>query len=167
MWKLEECQHTVFTVTYKEETKKVRRPVIKEIKRPVTIKVCKHFDRTVIRDCLVPEYKQDFKTLDCVIHRQITDECGNCTEETEVQKELQSCLLKNMVPVGVSFLEWELIPVEHTYEETYLVQDWEEQAVVVRTPVRTTKPMTTKIWKKVPPCPPAVECSSTGACAAH
>jgi hypothetical protein len=57
-----------------------------------------------------------------------------------------------------------MIPVEHTYNETYLVQEWEEQEVVVRTPVRTPKTIVTKIWKKVPVCPCPVEGCVDGAC---
>lgn len=159
IWQLEECEETVFTVTYKEETKKVKRPIIKEIKRPVTCKACKAFDRTVLRECLVPEYKQDFKTIDNIVTTETKDDCGNCITNTEVQKSLMSCLLKSMVPIQVPVLEWELIPVETTYDETYLVQDWEDQEVVIRTPVKSPKTIKTKVWKKVPFCPDCTACS--------
>lgn len=168
LWKLEECEQTVYTVEYKEETKKVKRPVIKEVKRPVTCKVCKPFDRTVLRECLVPKYNQDFQTIKSTVERQIFDECGKCCgTEHEQRTEVASCLLKTMVPIQVPVLEWESIPVEDTYDEIYLVQDWEEQEVTLRTPVKTAKTIKTKVWKKVPYCPPGCDTCAASCADGH
>lgn len=165
VWTLCEVTETVYDVSYKEETKKTLVPTIKEIKKPVSCKVCKPFDYTVLRECCIPKYKQETKSVDTVVHKTVKDECGNCHETCEVVPELVTCLMKAMVPQMVPVLQWTMVPSEQVYYETYLVQEMVEKPVTVRTLVRTPRQITTKVWKKVPTCAPCTACAdSCGAC---
>ena len=162
-WKLTEVEETVYEVKYRQETKKVKRPVIKEIKRPVSEKVCKPFSRTVLRECMVPEYKQSTEKVEKTVCQQITDECGNCQTVQEVVPELVTCLMKMMAPQMVPMLEWEMIPVEDVHYETYLVQEMEEVEVKVEVLVRVPKVIKRKVWTRVPTCAPC-DCEPCTTC---
>ena len=110
VWKLCEVTETVYDITYEERTKETVQPTIKEIRRPVSCKVCKPVDFTVLRECCIPKYKQETKTVDTVVHKTVKDECGNCHETCEVVPELVTCLMKAMVPQLVPVLQWTMVP---------------------------------------------------------
>lgn len=168
-WKLTEIEETVYEVTYKDVKKTIRRPIIKEIKTPVSCKVCKPFSRTVLREFCVPDYCRSGQTVNETVRRQHVDECGNCSETCEVIPKLVTCLVKTMVPQLVPVLEWELIAVEDVHEESHLVREFVDVEVTVSVPVKTPKTIRRKVWRRIPTCRPCDSCENgcgdSGRCA--
>ena len=159
-WKQQEICETVYVVEYKEVKTKVKRPVVKEVPEEVSCKVCKPYSRTVLRTCPALSFETQYKTVDTVKTRCVTDECGHVHEVCEVCPETVACVVRKDVPVDYPALEWEMIPVEHKYTKTHLKYEMEDVEVVVRMPVKTPKVITRKVWVKVPycePCRPACE----------
>lgn len=157
-WKLCEITETVYDVTYKEEKKKIQQPVIKEIKRPISCKVCKPFEQIVMKNVPVTDYCRTIDNVTKCEKKTCTDECGKCHDVCENVTELMTCIVKSTVCQQIPVRQWVMIPVEHKYEEKYLVRECEEKEVVIKTPVLTPRTITRKVWTKVPYCPPKDKC---------
>lgn len=167
VWELQEIEQVVYEVDFKTETKKIKVPVIKEIKQTNSCAYDKPVPRTVLKE--FPETVYSFRTdVDhTTVHHQHTDECGNCYETCEVVSRPVTCLEKHTVSQKHPVLQWMSVPVADTYEQTFLKPDCEEREVVIETPVIKKKVIKTKKWVRVPKydescCPSAcAEGSST------
>lgn len=157
-WELQDVEETVYVVTYKKEKKKVKRPVIKETRKPTNCAVCQPFHFTVLHEGCMPEYKQSWdQTTKTVCHKH-TDECGNCHASSECVPQPYSCLNKCVVPQIYPVTHWKKIPMETKWEISYLHQEMQDIEVEVEIPVLTPKKIKRQVWVKVPFCPPDCKC---------
>lgn len=166
VWMATQVTETVYDITYKTETKKIRRPIIKEIRQPVSCAVGKPVDRTVLHEDLIDHYERRLGQTDVEFHKEGCEaktHGGHCTDKTcpaasEHAPYPTSCLVKTKANVQFPALEWEKIAVEDRHNEIYYVRDWEEVEVTLSRPVKTPRTITRTVWKKVPHVEPAASC---------
>ncbi|MGL5098134.1 MAG: hypothetical protein ACRDD1_21310 [Planctomycetia bacterium] len=185
VWKLEEFEETVYEVTYKEEEKTTKRPVIKETKQKVSCKVCKPIAQTDVKEVETPHWERKQSSLQTkVIHHLPTcaadgceaagcaadacppdacpaEACGPQTYE-EIVEDVMTCLERTCVTQLVPVLKWHMVPVEHVHEVSYFTRELEDVKIKVSTPVLTPKVIKRKVWRK---CPVECQCQTCDACA--
>lgn len=162
VWTCKEVTEVVYDIKYKEEKKKIKKPVIREIVVKMPCKACQPVSQKVLRECMVPDYSFEVKPHEQCLTTKSVDECGVGVEKTEIAQQLITCMNKCMVPMQIPVLEWVPVEMETIRQVKYLVREWKEEEVTLRTPIKVPRTITRKVWEKAPFCPPAekpaVEC---------
>ena len=163
IWTFQEIEETVYDVEYKEVPKKIRVPYIREIKEPVSCKVCVPISGTSLRDVCEIDYKRDVSEV--MVDKCITtqDECGNCSTTQTSEPHVKTCLTRTEVTRQVPVLEWQFVAMEDKFNKTYYVRDWKDEEVVLKVPVLKPRTITRKVWTRVPA---PIDCQTCDSCAA-
>lgn len=153
VWKLVECEETVFEIEMKTETKKVLRPAIEEVEDKTKFVYCDPTQFRTLRPACQKEFQLDSKIEEEVVRHKYIDECGRCRYDTKVESGVVSCVTEPDTPTDILVTQYIGVPTEGEYVDKYFRPKMVEVEVEVVVPVLKPKKVVRKVWKKFPYCP--------------